>query len=70
MQTLCELIIEFAQRKEVNIMIANVARAVRNFAGFLLGSIAVAVQISNVLICLAMILFGAGAIINHLPPQA
>jgi hypothetical protein len=51
-------------------MIANVAHAARTLAGFLLSSIGVAVQVSNVLICLAMILFGAGAIINHLPPQA
>ena len=51
-------------------MIANVARAIQKLTGLLLGGIGVVVQISNVLICLALILFGADVFISHLPPQA
>jgi hypothetical protein len=49
-------------------MIVKFARATQRLAGVLLGGVGVVVQMSNVLICLALIVFGAGATIYYLAP--
>jgi hypothetical protein len=58
---------ECASRKEVIDMIERLAHVTQKLAGLFLGGVGVVVQISNFLICLALILFGFEAVITHLP---
>jgi hypothetical protein len=56
------VLIEFAR-----LFLAQVARLTQIVTGSVLGSVGVALQIGNVLICLAMILFGVDVIFINLP---
>ena len=56
------MLIEFAR-----LFLAQVARLTQIVTGSVLGSVGVALQIGNVLICLAMILFGVDVIFINLP---
>jgi len=50
-----------------HLILTQVARLTQRLAGSILGSVGVALQISNVLICLAMLLFGVDVIFINLP---
>ena len=56
------MLIEFGR-----LILTQVARLTQILAGSVLGSVGVALQISNVLICLAMLLFGVDVIFINLP---
>lgn len=49
------------------LILAQVARVTQILAGSVLSSVGVALQISNVLICLAMLVFGVDVIFINLP---
>jgi hypothetical protein len=61
------LINEGVESKEVFVVVTQLARLTQKLAGSVLGSFGVAVQVGNVLICLALILFGFDVILVHLP---
>lgn len=56
------MLIEFAR-----LILTQVARLMQALAGSILSSAGVALQIGNVLICLAMIMFGVDVIFINLP---
>lgn len=48
-------------------MFKKLARLAQMLSGSLLGSFAIAVQAGNVLVCLALLVFGPDAVIDLLP---
>ena len=51
-------------------MLNKIALATQKFTGSMLGGFMAVLPVGNVLVCVAMLLFGAGFILTHIPPQA
>jgi len=51
-------------------VVTKIACWSQRVAGLLLGTVGISVQISNVLICLALLLFGFDVVLRNLPPLA
>ena len=59
-----------SQAKEVIVVLTKIARWSQRVAALLLGTVGISVQISNVLICLALLFLGFDMVLRNLPPQA
>jgi len=59
-----------SQTQGVISVVAKLAQMTHRFTGSLLGSFAVAVQAGNVLICVALILFGFDVVLSYFPSGA
>ena len=55
------------QVQEVNIMLTKLARLTQKVSGSVLGSFAVAIQAGNVMVCIALLVFGPDVILHFLP---